>query len=194
MTTTRKAILSFSILALGLLGRDAFAGGILVRHHDESLSATEREDLRNERLYEHVVELRAHDPEEFDRQHPVLGEFVSQRPSFEYWVNRWEADPAQFEHWHPRFWRIIDGGALEGGPPVSPPLVFPAVPVGEPRRDVDHSVSPHSPNPPGKPNSTIPVNPAPAVPEPSSLQLLLMTVELALAVRGGSRILQPVRR
>ena len=130
MTILRKVIFGFSILALGSLGRDAAAGSLSLLGHDKPPFVPEREELRNQRLYEHVVVLRARTPEEFDRQHLILGEFVSERPFFEYWVDRWEAHPVTFEHWNPWFWRIIDGGMLEGGPPVIPPLVSPPSRLG----------------------------------------------------------------
>ncbi|HMF37144.1 MAG TPA: PEP-CTERM sorting domain-containing protein, partial [Isosphaeraceae bacterium] len=89
-----------------------------------------------------------------------------------------QAHPARFEHWHPRFWRIIDGEALEGGPPIIDPLISHAGQGGDP------PVAPDPPSPPGL------AGPAAAVPEPESFRLLLVALGLILVVRGGSRYLR----
>ena len=129
-----------------------------------------------------MVDVRSHDPAQFDHLHPILGDMLTEQSSFEYWLNRWQAHPARFEHWHPRFWRIIDGEALEGGPPVIPPLIPPAGQGGDP------PVAPGPLSPLGL------ASPAAAVPEPDSFRLLLVAVALIVFVRGGSRYLRTASR
>ena len=73
---------------------------MIVGHESTSL-ASEREALRNEHLYEQMVDVRSHDPTQFDDLHPILGDLLTEQASFEYWLNRWQAHPARFEHWHP---------------------------------------------------------------------------------------------
>ena len=109
LTTMRKAMSWFSILVLGMLCRDVSARGSLILGHEASSPAPERQALRNERLYEKMVDQRSHNPTRFDRLHPILGDVLTDRSSFEYWLDRWQAHPARFEHWHPLFWRILDG-------------------------------------------------------------------------------------
>ncbi len=164
------------ILALGsFCGEVQARGSIDVGHETISLTS-EREALRNERLYEQIVDLRSHDPAQFDQGHLILGDMLTEQSSFECWLNRWEADPARFEHWHPRFWRIIDGEALEGGPPVITPLVPPAGHGGEP---------PVAPGPPSPSGPSSPAGPASVVPEPESFRLFLVAFGLILVVRSG---------
>ena len=106
---------------------------------------------------------------------------LTERPAFEYWLDRWQAHPARFEHWHPRFWRIIDGEALEGGPPIISQAIPPAGQGENP------PAGSGSPGPAGTPGVT---SPAGVVPEPESLRLLLVALGLLVAVRGGSRYLR----
>ncbi|MGD0045305.1 MAG: PEP-CTERM sorting domain-containing protein, partial [Isosphaeraceae bacterium] len=161
--------------------REVQARGSLILGHETTSLASEREALRNEHLYEQMVDVRSHDPTQFDHFHPILGDLLTEQSSFEYWLNRWQAHPARFEHWHPRFWRIIDGEALEGGPPVIPLLIPPAGQGGDP------PVAPGPLSPLGQPGLA---SPAAAVPEPDSFRLLLVALGLILVVRVGSRYLR----
>jgi hypothetical protein len=178
LTTMQKAILWFAILILAMLCREASARGSLILGHEASGTINEREALRNEHLYEQVVAECSHNPTRFDHLHPILGELLTDRTSFEYWLNRWQANPTRFEHWHPRFWRIIDGEALEGGPPVLPPLIPSAGQGGAPPAGLGPPLPPEPPGPPG------PVAPVGVVPEPGSFLLLVVAVALILAARG----------
>jgi len=173
------------ILVLSAFCREVQARGSLILGHETTSLASEREALRNEHLYEQMVDVRSHDPTQFDHLHPILGDLLTEQSSFEYWLNRWQAHPARFEHWHPRFWRIIDGEALEGGPPVIPPLIPPAGQGGDP------PVAPGPLSPLGQPGLA---SPAAAVPEPDSFRLLLVAVALIVFVRGGSRYLRTASR
>jgi hypothetical protein len=169
------------ILVLSAFCREVQARGSIILGHETTSLASEREALRNEHLYEQMVDVRSHDPAQFDHLHPILGDMLTEQSSFEYWLNRWQAHPARFEHWHPRFWRIIDGEALEGGPPVIPLLIPPAGQGGDP--PVAHDPQ----SPPGPPGLA---GPAAVVPEPESFRLLLVALGLILVVRVGSRYLR----
>ena len=184
LTTMRKAMSWFSILVLGLLCRDVSARGSLILGHEASSPAHERQALRNERLYEKMVDERSHNPTRFDRLHPILGDVLTDRSSFEYWLNRWQAHPARFEHWHPLFWRILDGEALHGGPPVISPLIPAVLPGGDSPAPPGPIGPPEPPGPPGPPG------PVAVVPEPGSLRLVLVALGLILVARGGSRYLR----
>jgi len=175
-TMTNKMTYWCWILVLSAFCREVQARGSIIPGHETTSLASEREALHNERLYEEMVDLRSHDPTQFDHLHPILGDLLTEQSSFEYWLNRWEAHPARFEHWHPWFWRIIDGEALEGGPPVITPLVPPAGQGGEP------PAAPGPLSPTGQPGLA---STATAVPEPGSLHLLLVALGLFLAVRGS---------
>lgn len=161
------------VLVLGAFCREVQGRGSLIIGHEKTYLVSEREALRNEHLYEQMVDIRSHDPTQFDHLHPILGDLLTERSSFEYWLNRWQANPERFEHWHPRFWRIIDGEALEGGLPVIPPLIPPACQGGNP----EVTPGPLSPPSPGAS--------AAVVPEPESFRLLLVGCGLILVVRGG---------
>jgi len=165
------------ILVLSLTCLEVQARGSMNVGHETTPLASEQESLRNEHLYEHMVDVRSHDPTQFDRLHPILGDLLTERSSFEYWLNRWEAHPARFEHRHPQFWRILEGEALEGGPPVIAPLVPPA------GRGGNLPVAYQPPSPIGKPGMA---GPTVAVPEPDSCRLLLLAIGLIQVVRWGS--------
>jgi hypothetical protein len=134
-------------------------------------------------LYEQVVAERSENPHRFDRLHPILGELLTDRASFEYWLNRWQAHPARFEHYHPWFWRVIDGESRSGGPPVTlppvPPMISPAGESGNP--PIGPGPLPPEPPPPPRP----PAAPVP-VPEPGSLLVLLEAIGLVLLARRAS--------
>jgi len=147
--------------------------------HETASLTSEREALRNEHLYEQMVDLRSHDPTRFDQINPIVGDLLTERSSFEYWLNRWEAHPARFEHWHPRFWRIIDGEALEGGPPIIDPL------ISTTGREGDPPVAHDPPSPSGQPGQPALAHPAVVVPEPDSFRMVLVAVALIVFVRGG---------
>ena len=127
---------------------------------------------------------------------------LTEKSAFEYWLNRWEGHPARFEYWHPWFWRIIDGEALEGGPPIAPH--FTPTPISPPGRGSEppihvnpsppydppvHHDPPSHHNPPSPPGHPGVVTPA-SVPEPESYRLLLLSAGLILVLRGGSRCLK----
>lgn len=186
------------LLMITLLGscREAFAWGSLIPGREHSPHAAQREALRNERLYERVVADRLQNPVRFDRLHPILGDLLTNRSTFEYWYNRWQAAPARFEHWHPYFWRIIAGEALAGGPPVvlppvvlppAPPLIPPAGQEGNPPV-ISGPLPPAPPNPPVQPPSVA------AVPEPGSFVLVVEALALAVLARGGLALLRPKRQ
>ncbi len=164
------------ILVLSAFCREVQVRGSMIVGHETTSLASEREALRNEHLYEQMVDVRSHDPMQFDHLHPILGDLLTEQSSFDYWLNRWEAHPARFEHWHPRFWRIIDGEALEGGPPIIDPLISHAGQGG----DLPVAHNPLSPL--GQPSLA---GPAAIVPEPDTFRLLLVAVGLILVVRGG---------
>ena len=175
MTTINKITYWCSILALCAMCREVQARGSLSVADDVALLTSKKQALRNEKLYEQEVEIRAHNPAKFDHLHPVLGELLTQESSFEYWLHRWEANPARFEKWHPRFWRIIDGEALEGGPS--------GFPISQPGQIGNPALKPVSPESGGSPGT----NSSGAVPEPASLRLLLIALGLIVLVRGTVR-------
>ncbi len=164
-------ILVFSLTCLEVQARGSMNVG-----HEKTPLASEQELLRNEQLYEQMVDVRARDATRFDRLHPILGDLLTEQSSFEFWLHRWEAHPARFERWHPQLWRILQGEALEGGPPVIAPVVPPAGQGGNPPA----AYQPLSPI--GKPGLA---DPPVAVPEPDSCRLLLLAIGLILVVRMG---------
>ena len=190
MTMLRKVILCCWIFVVCILCREVPARGSLILGHERSTLVQEREELRNERLYEAMVVARDHDPTRFDERHPILGELLTDHASFEYWLNRWQAHPARFEHWHPLFWRIIDGEWLESEPPIIPPLIPPAGQKGDLPVGPGPPVPPSPPGPPrpvAPPGPPGPVAPPAVVPEPDPLLLLVVALGLILVVRGGFR-------
>ena len=162
--------------------------------HEDSSPLARREVLRNERLYDRMVDLRSANPTRFDRLHPILGGMLTKGSSFEYWHNRWQANPARFEHWHPLFWRIIDGESLAGGPPGNPPspisplspFIPPVIPPAG--QDGNPPVSPNTPTAPPTP-PTPPAPPA-SVPEPGTSLLVIEALGLILLARGGYAFLR----
>jgi hypothetical protein len=152
-------------------------GGLISREPRESSLARENQALRDERLYEHLLAQRSLNPAAFDHHHPFYGQLLTDRPFFEYWFDRWQAHPARFEHWYPRFWHILDGEALCGGPRVFPSPFIP--PAGQ---------GPNSPPlPPSPPEGPLPP-PSAVVPEPSSLFLFLAGLGILLLVENGRRL------
>jgi hypothetical protein len=181
----RPAIYWSCILSLGVIGQDVSARASSILGHEASSFDRERESLRNERLYESLVAERSHNPAQFDRAHWVLGEMFTKPGSFEYWFNRWQTDTARFEHWHHRFWRIIDGEAMHLDRFHLTPLISPGGPVGNSSPPITFTPdSLNTPNPPA--TSTI----TSAVPEPTSLCLFLVSFGLLALARGGSAYLR----
>src|SRR4051812_18060301 len=125
------------VAAIGLHGVAA-EGGSIVLGHKYSARALERLEAHDLKFYLQMLARRSHDPSGFDHRHPLVGDALSKPGSFEYWFDRWQADPARFEHWHPRFWHLLHGEAL-GSVPVAPPP--PLMPPAE--------QSPDPPTPPG---------------------------------------------
>jgi hypothetical protein len=161
---------------VGLTPGDA-EGGSIVLGQKLSTRALEREDAHDLALYLRLLEERSKDPADFDRRQPVLGQALSDLPSFWYWFDRWQKAPARFEHWHHRFWHVINGEAL-AKLPVSPiPPVFPLTPpTGQ------NPIPPMSPSPQG-------IGGPGVVPEPNSLVLLAVSVGLLSLALGGRRFL-----
>lgn len=174
-----RTLLGLMVIA-GIIPPSGVAeGGSIQLGHSYSARALERLEARDLKLYLEAVADRSANPSAFDLRHPVLGQALSRRGSFEYWYNRWQAAPARFEHWHPRFWHYLHGGAL-AMPPFSPltPLKPPAS---------------QSPEPPSSlPGPTDAGGPPPHIvtPEPSSLLLLAVSLGILLLVQGGRRCLQ----
>ena len=150
----------------------------ILRHQVASL-ARQKEESEHVRLYEQMAAVRANDHAAFDRLHPFFGPVLTNRASFEYWLWRWHVAPARFEHWHPLFWKILDGEALAGGPPV-PPVVPPTVPDIKP---VPPLPPPPDPLPPPEPGPL----PNPSVPEPGSAFLMLSGLLVSAVILTGSR-------
>jgi hypothetical protein len=166
---------------VGLMPGEA-EGGSIVLGHKLSAQAREREDARDLALYHRLLDQRSHDPAGFDHRQPVIGQTLSNLPSFWYWFDRWQKAPARFEHWHHRFWHVLDGEAqaiLPMIPSAPPPSLKP--PAGQ---FVDLT-PPSSPQGPGGPREDSP--PPNIIPEPSSLVLLAVSVGLLALVRGGCR-------
>ncbi len=63
-------------------------------------------------LYEREVQLRDQNPAQFDQQHPLLGQMLSNEAVYESLLQKLESHPARFEHRHPFLWRILDGDRL----------------------------------------------------------------------------------
>jgi hypothetical protein len=156
---------------VGLMPGDA-KGGSIVLGQRLSAQAREREDAHDLALYLRLLDQRSHDPAGFDRRQPVLGQAISDLPSFWYWFDRWQKAPARFEHWHHRFWHVINGEAL-AKLPITP--ITPALPL-----------KPPSPQGVGGPGGN-PSSPG-IVPEPSSLVLLAVSIGLLSLVLRGRRL------
>ena len=151
-------------------------GGTIVLGHKYSARALERQEAHDVKFYLQMLARREHDPAGFDLHRPVIGKVLSDPAAFEYWFDRWQANPARFEHWHPCFWHLLHGEALASVTIAPPPPLKP--PAGE---------GPEPPAPPGGP----PDNPPPhvATPEPSSLLLIVVSLGILLLVQGGRRCL-----
>lgn len=122
--------------------------------------------VRNSRLYDHVVKLRAADPDRFDGNYPFIGKLLRDDKFFDKLYDRWQANPARFEHYHdPLLIRILDGK-----PRVPPPLS----PIHPPR-------PPHFP-PILPPDECGPNSPG-AVPEPGTLAIMLIGMGTVLLWR-----------
>ncbi|MGC8643314.1 MAG: PEP-CTERM sorting domain-containing protein [Isosphaeraceae bacterium] len=135
-----------------------------------------------------MVAQRSENPARFDRLHLVLGDMLSNRSSFEYWYNRWQADPARFEHWHPLFWRIIDGESIAGGSPINPSPISPSIPPLIPPAG-QGDISPVTPSTPSGPPPP-PPSPLATVPEPGTVLLVLEGLGLILLARRGCACLR----
>ena len=72
------------ILVLSTCCRDVQARGSMILGQGTISLASEREILRNEHLYEQTVDMRSHDPTEFDHLHLILGNMLTEQSSFEY--------------------------------------------------------------------------------------------------------------
>jgi hypothetical protein len=186
-TIMRTSTCLLGLLVLGICSPEVPAHGSLIMGHGSSSIRSAREIERNERLYEKVVEQRSVDPARFDRLHPILGELLTDRSVFDYWLNRWQAHPARFERYHPWFWRVIDGESHLGGPQGNPvPLLVP--PAGESGNPPSGPgrFPPEPPPPPSLPPTPPPPTAPPvSVPEPGSFLLILEAVGLVLLGRGG---------
>lgn len=137
-------------IAMTLITGPAFAGSI-----------------RNEKLYDRIVELRATDPDRFDGNYPFIGRLVSDDEFFDSLYDRWQSHPARFEHYHdPLLIRILDGGPriphFPPNPPPCPPPHPPCFPPVPPRCDPD---------------------PPPGVPEPGSVVMLSIGLGLIAMAR-----------
>jgi hypothetical protein len=163
------------VAGVGLTPGDA-EGGSIVLGQKLSARAREREDAHDLALYLRLLDQRSHDPAGFDHRQPVLGQAISDLPSFMYWFDRWQKAPARFEHWHHRFWHIINGEAL-AKLPITP--IPPALPLNPPAGQGPSPPLPPSPQEIGGPG---------IVPEPNSLVLLAVSVGLLSLVLGGRRL------
>jgi hypothetical protein len=172
-----RSLLRQIMVIVGIGGYAGIAeGGSIILGHKASAQALEREAARDLQVYRHLLTERSHDPERFDRRQPLLGQVLSDPSSFEYWLNRWQANPARFEHWHPRFWRVLHGEALASVPVAPPPPLNP--PAGQ------------NPDPPTPPNPVGPggdPSPPGSVPEPGSCILLVTGLGIFLVVQRGYR-------
>lgn len=179
-------VIAAGLLSMAWLAAPAEAGRIAPGAHAAGLGA------RNEQLYERLVAQRDRNPTKFDRAKPVLGRMFTDSSYFQYWQDRWQANPARFEEFHPQFWRIIDGEGHAGGPPV-PIVVPPTTPPLNAPQGLDGGPSPSAPSdggnpgsdPPGDPQGPSPGPPQGAVPEPGSSVLLISGLGLLAALRAA---------
>ncbi|WP_148595473.1 hypothetical protein [Aquisphaera giovannonii] len=211
-----RLMASLAALCACLPSGQAVAGSMSARHAHASGGAAlfERLERQNVGVYERMVQMRDAHPSAFDTAHPFYASILTDRGSFEYWLNRWQSHHLRFEHFHPLAWKVIAGEAYMGGPPSPgapgmPPTTSPSLPPAGQGLDPTGGTPPIPPLPPGGPTipsggPTIPpggptnppggpTNPpggptiSGAVPEPASCALLASSMAIVIAARVLSR-------
>lgn len=163
-----------------------------------------RQSSISERMSQRIAVLRANNSAQFDRTNPFMARLLTQQNFLNYWVSRWQAHPARFQYWHPRFWHILDSvpplqETPTGTPPIVSPEVIPPVPqlIDPPPDGNSTDPPPGTPTDPTDPtNPTNPTNPTDptnpgggsnSIPEPASLQMIAVAMTALLATRYGLR-------
>jgi hypothetical protein len=70
---------------------------------EKKLHISPSQQLRDERLYEHLETERLHNPVLFDHRHPFLGHLLTDPTVFQHWLDKWEGHPFCFVHHYPTF-------------------------------------------------------------------------------------------